>query len=231
MNTRKGQLVLSLLISLLFIGCQQRQQGISHIKIGKDNEQKGYVGQQLLISADLRSEEALQHVEIAISSDTETGWEFAETLQEDIKGKNNLKFSTEVAVPISAKPGKYILIMKAIKSNGTVYQESESFTIAVDSSLPVISDLDIGLNATKNDLHLGAELTAAKKIKQIKISIQGEAWDKEIVFNGAKVEGKVSLHFHEHVHVDDAPEGAYDVVITVEDQDGRTASNQGTFTK
>lgn len=224
-------LVLSLIINLLLVGCQNREEGISNINIGNESEQKGYIGQPLSIQADIISDVTLEQVELMISSNIDQDWDFSEIFKENISGKKEAKFSTDVDIPQSLKSGKYSLTLKAVKSDGAIDEKTEMFRLIIDSSLPVVSDLDIGLNAKKNDLHLETELTAAKKIKQVMITIQGEAWNKEVILNEAKVDGKLSLHLHEHVHVDEAPEGTYEVIVTVEDQEGRKANNQATFTK
>ncbi|RXG12180.1 putative protein DUF4625 [Leeuwenhoekiella aestuarii] len=96
---------------------------------------------------------------------------------------------------------------------------------------PTISDVEVGLNNNEigvigRDFHLNAELIAGDKIDLVKVSITpkiGEAytsdWSFEITFDEFKGAKNATVHKHFDIP-EDAPEGVFDFIITVTDENG-----------
>ncbi|RXG11440.1 DUF4625 domain-containing protein [Leeuwenhoekiella aestuarii] len=96
---------------------------------------------------------------------------------------------------------------------------------------PTISDVEVGLNNNEigvigRDFHLNAELLAGDKIDLVKVSITpkiGEAytsdWSFEITFDEFKGAKNATVHKHFDIP-EDAPEGVFDFIITVTDENG-----------
>ena len=218
------------LIGLFAVSCSSKGNGISDLKIVGSDEGVS-VGQPSLIEADINVEDAIDEVQITWEPTSGDGWQLAAAFTDGLQGQQSVRFSEYIDVPVDAAPGKYRLTMKVKQQDGTEIEESVDATLTIDSTVPVASDLDVGINAAGNDLHLETELTAVKKIQQVTVQVNGAAWSKDFTFDGSRIKDQLSLHFHEHVHIDEAPAGNYQVVLTVEDQEGRSASVEGSFTK
>jgi len=100
-----------------------------------------------------------------------------------------------------------------------------------DLALPSISNLEVGLNNNEigvsgKDFHFNAEILASSKIENVQIMIQprsGEtytsAWKYEITWTDYKDAKNATVHKHFDIPTD-APEGKYDFLIVVNDQNG-----------
>lgn len=117
------------------------------------------------------------------------------------------------------------------KSDDVQTADSATGRERIDTTIPVITDLDVGINAKKNDLHIEAELSAVKKIDRVVVTLKGDNWTKDITFDQAPPRGELTTNFHQHVHVDEAPAGEYQVILTLHDQEGREAKAEGSFVK
>lgn len=219
-----------IIIGFLAISCSPKGSGINGLQVGGADATVS-VGQSTLIEANINVDQPIDNVQIEWKSANDDGWELLEVYTEDFQGKTNAVFFESVSIPTDVIPGKYVLTMKVKQQDGTVVEQSMETTFTIDSTVPVASALDVGINAAGNDLHLESELTAVKKIEQVVVKVNGASWSKDFTFDSPKIKDQLSHTFHEHVHVDDAPAGEYQVILTVQDQEGRQASVEGKFVK
>ncbi len=220
-----------LLMSLFIISACSSGSGISDIQIGETGGQEAFVGQDLAISGNISSHADLVDVTIEITPESGEGWTFEQQYTDGIAGAKQAKFEQKIPVPLTAETGNYVLVIRAIDTHGHLIEETKPFRIGIDSTVPTASDLDIGINAAGNDLHLETELTVPTKLAKVVVAIKGDDWSDEVTFDGEAIVGKLTHHFHEHIKVGEAPEGTYEVVLTAEDQKGRQCHVTGTFTK
>ncbi|HMR20018.1 MAG TPA: DUF4625 domain-containing protein [Sphingobacterium sp.] len=226
--TQAGILVFSF---VLLFSCVDRK-GVYEVKIGEKRSSEAYVGQKMPVKAKIKLKENIAAIEVAITSADGGQWSFQRKYTAGYEGQNTATFAENIPISDNAQVGKYDILFKVIGENGTVEEENSSIQLVVDSTVPVIGPVDAGLNAAGDDLHLEAQIDAAKKIKKVTVIVRGEKWSKDLVFENDKIAGQVSYNFHEHVHMDDAPQGTYDVVLTVQDQEGRVVSSASkTFQK
>lgn len=99
----------------------------------------------------------------------------------------------------------------------------------VELPVPVISKMEIGVRNSKiayngSDLHLGAEIDAAAKIKTVKVEIDRDNGSEVVVnktYDGFA--GLLNTHFHEHVDIPAAAKpGSYHFRFSVTDMQGKT---------
>lgn len=216
---------------IVFVGCGSRQAGIDSLTVGSEGSAEGFVGQLLPVSAGIRTTAPIDHVEVDIRPIDGQGWTFSEQFTEGIAGSTGIAFRADVDIPIETEPGDYKLTLRVVTDDHTVVTESTDLRVGIDTTVPVASTLDVGINAAGNDLHLETELAVPGKIKEVRVAVEGQDWRDEFSFAGSKLVGQVTYHFHEHVHVDRAPAGTYRVIVTVADQQGREAHTEAAFTK
>ncbi|MCG1036811.1 DUF4625 domain-containing protein [Polaribacter sargassicola] len=102
----------------------------------------------------------------------------------------------------------------------------------IDLVLPTISEIEIGLHNNEigvigEDFHFNAEVLAGDLLENVTINIvqksdieYSEEWTYEIIFTERITDLKnATLHRHFDIPAD-APKGMYDIVITVNDQNG-----------
>jgi len=222
---------LLLFFIVLSAGCGRQGAGISNIQVEEGGRAEVFVGQPFTVSAHVAAGKAIDHVDLRIGPVSGEGWTFERPFSEGIAGKKAVSFAARVEIPKDAEPGSYRLTLRLTEDDGSVAEESADFQIAIDSTIPTASDLDVGINAAGNDLHLETELIAPSGIKAVLVEIKGDAWSTGFTFNEGELVGQLTHHFHEHVHVEEAPAGTYRVILTVEDRKGRSAKTEGTFTK
>lgn len=216
---------------LAVAGCKQGGTGISEIQLGNAGNNEGFVGQELPITARVSAHAAIDYIDIEIQPQAEDGWTFKQRYTEGMAGGKSVIFKAGVAVPAVAEAGDYRLVLRATDADGDVIEATAVFKLSIDSTVPTASDLEVGINKAGNDLHLEAELTAPAGIAKVKVEIKGDAWRDEFTFSGKELAGQLTHHFHEHVHVGEAPGGTYTVIMTVVDRQGREYRTEGTFTK
>ncbi|MFC3198035.1 DUF4625 domain-containing protein [Parapedobacter deserti] len=226
-----SQLVCILLSAVVLLSCGTRGAGVSDLQVGSQGSGEAFVGHSFSVEANLRANTSIAHVVMDIQPVSGDGWTFNEQYTDGVAGEKGAKFTTEVAVPITAEPGHYRLTLRAVDDNGSATESSTDFELSIDSTVPTLSGIDVGINAAGDDLHLEAELTAPSKIESVNVEVIGDAWNKEFRFTNERLVGQLSYHFHEHVRVSEAPAGTYRVVLTIEDQQGRRAQAEGKFTK
>ncbi|QNL48158.1 DUF4625 domain-containing protein [Olivibacter sp. SDN3] len=108
---------------------------------------------------------------------------------------------------------------------------SKEDDMPIDQAIPVIESLEIGsgdngIGIIGRDFHFDMELTAGSLVENIQVNIQqrddeayAEEWSFTVNWNEYKGEGEV--HVHKHFDIpDNAPEGLYDFVITINDENG-----------
>lgn len=216
-----------------FSSCSGDRPGISKMVVGEKDSGEATVGSPMLVRANISLDENITGVELQMASlDPEMGeGTFSQQFSDKYSGSDAVKFDEQFMFPSATEAGNYELTLTVTGESGAILQQKRSFRISVDSTVPVVDELEVGINARGDDLHLAAHITAVKKIRQVILGLEGEDWSKEFVFEQARIKDQTSIHFHEHAHVDDAPAGIYTVVLTVEDQDGRKASATSTFEK
>lgn len=223
-------MALMLSISLLF-SCSNGQTGITKIEIGEKGKSEAFIGSHLPIKAEINLNEKIKSIEVQIALAKTTDWSLNRSYREKYVGNSKVHFNESFEIPYDAEVGNYELMLKVNGENGAVEEKRTRIQISVDSTVPIVGDLDVGINAKGNDLHLETDITAAKKIKQVSVALKGKEWSKDFVFDKPAIKDHVSYNFHEHVNVNEAPKGEYEVVLTVEDQEGRKASTTNSFQK
>jgi len=219
-----------MLTNWMFQSCTISSLEIKEIKIANDNKQ-AFVGQTLDLEAILNLSAPLTGIDVTVEPQGEKGWRFEQHFEEQLNKGTSIPLKKQINIPDTASVGKYIVAISAIQEDNQRAEKQIEVDFVIDSTVPILSPLDVGLNKAGNDLHLETEITAAKKIAKINVHIKGESWHESYDFTGQKFEGKLSLHFHEHIHVDDAPNGIYEITVTVEDGEGRTGTAIGSFEK
>lgn len=219
------------LLLAVFTSCTSNEPGIHDVEVGEKNNGEGYLGTSMPVKASINfGEEKLSSLTLGMSS-ADGASSFEMDLTPRYAGQSNVNLVEDFIFPEGTEAGEYVLTLNTKGSSGTIYKNERKFHILVDSSLPVIDEFEVGINAKGNDLHLAAHIAAPKKIEKVILQITGLEWTKEFVFNKASVKDQTAIHFHEHAHVDEAPAGEYEVILTVEDQGGRKATANGKFEK
>jgi hypothetical protein len=105
---------------------------------------------------------------------------------------------------------------------------------------PTIDNVEIGLNDNEigiigRDFHFNVEVLAATKIESISIKIvqrASETYLKEFSYEKSWPQYKDAKNatVHEHFTISEAPEGKYDFLIVVKDQNGSTLEEKRTIT-
>lgn len=218
---------------LLFfaMGCNYENTGISRLRVGVDGDAESYIGQRLLLQARLSAETGIRYADIEIRPLVDEGWTFTQRYVEKFAGKKRVTFAEDIAVPPTADAGDYQLALRVTDHNDITVSETTTFKLIIDHTVPIATDLDVGINAAGNDLHLETQLTAPEGIKKVRVKIKGDSWDDELIFSGKRVVGQLSHHFHEHVPVGEAPSGNYRVTVWLVDQKDREFQTEGAFTK
>ncbi len=220
-----------LLFILLGVACQHGHPGVSDLRAGTDGNRQAFVGGELPIAAHIASDAPVDRADVAIRPASGKGWTFYREYTEGLGGKTHAPFEAAVAIPDTVEAGDYILVFRITDAEGSVSTDSVGFKLAIDSTVPTTSDLDVGINAAGNDLHLESELSAPLGIAKVVVEVKGVAWQETFTFSGKELAGQLTHRFHEHVKVGEAPEGSYRVSLVVEDSKGRTSRTEGTFTK
>lgn len=230
---QKISLMAVILFFLAFSACSGDRIGISKMVVGEKDSGEATIGSPMLVKANIFLDENISGIELEMISQNSEGeeWTYSQQFTDKYSGANSARFDEQFMFPNGTEAGNYDLTLTVTGESGAIVQEKRKLRISVDSTVPVVDELEVGINASGDDLHLAAHITAVKKIRQVILSVESEDWSKEFVFEQARIKDQTSIHFHEHAHVDDAPAGIYTVVLTVEDQDGRKASATGTFEK
>lgn len=222
------------LIALLLTvvtSCTSNEPGIHDVEVGEENNGEGYLGTTMPVKATINfGEEQLSTITLGMTS-ADGSSSFEMDLTPRYAGQSKVKLEEDLIFPEGTEAGEYVLTLNTKGSSGTIYKNEGKFHILVDSSLPVVDEFEVSINAKGNDLHLAAHIASPKKIEKVVLLITGLEWSKEFVYNKASVKDQTAIHFHEHAHVDDAPAGGYEVVLTVQDQAGRKATANGKFEK
>lgn len=206
--------------------------GVSDLKIGTAAKDKSsHLGAPIPVSGTVFAEHNVASLEVSLKDESGAETLIQQQLTDEVSGSTKTDFSTHLSLPADAEAGNYLVSLTVKDQQGNEQTEESPITLRIDSSFPAIVDLDVGINAAGNDLHLESNLAAANKLAKVIVLIEGESWNKEVEFAKSNVVGKVTLHFHEHVHVDQAPAGDYKVTLTIVDENGNKASTQADFTK
>lgn len=111
----------------------------------------------------------------------------------------------------------FVTVLNACKKDKDVVMEA-----------PIISGLEVGISNGKvgyvgSDLHLGADIEAASKIKTIKVEIHkesGAGWEFTKVYD--EFAGLLNTEFHKHVDIPStAQTGEYHLHLKVTDMQGK----------
>lgn len=225
-------------IVLLFIGlgvlysCNSaKDTAITDLRVGTDSDLKGFAGIAMPVTAKVRGDKDIKEIELAIFPKSGSGWNFSQQYRVGLEGQNSADFEEAIAIPMDANVGYYRLKMKVVHADLTEVESTVDFDISLDSSIPLASELEVGINADGTDLHLESQLSVAKTIKSVMISLVGDSWSKEYLFEKTGMIGKLEYNFHEHIKVADLPKGRYEVVLQVNDQENRTFETRGRFEK
>lgn len=217
--------------TLFLVSCADKGKGIHDLEVGQNNKGEGYLGANMPVKANIQlGDEQLESIELGMES-LDGSSTFSMDLTPRYAGQNAFKLEEEFIFPSGTEAGSYVLVLDVKGNNGSVMKEQRTFNIHVDSSLPYVDELEVGLNQKGDDLHLAANIVAPKKIKRVVLIVKGAAWEKEFIYDQPRTKDQTAVHFHEHAHIDDAPAGDYNVELIVEDQEGRSASTTGTVQK
>lgn len=223
--------ICSIFFILLSTACHQEHPGVSDLRVGTDGNGEAFVGQELPVTAHISVHTPINRADVEIRAISGQGWAFQQQYTEGIAGKTHAQFETVIAVPDTVETGDYILVLRIMDAEETTSEDTARFRLAVDNTVPVASDLDVGINAAGDDLHLESELTVPLGIAKVLVEIKGDDWEKAFTFSEERLVGQLSYRFHEHVKVGEAPKGSYRVTLTVEDGKGRRSGTEGIFTK
>ena len=222
-------------ISLLCfaVSCQQNfnDSPISGLRIDQSKDGQIALGQPGLLKADIALDKAIDFISFELKNSEGMLIEMDWPCIADVKGQQNYTLSQQFQVPTTVRSGKYWLILSVEDVQSLEHRDSILIDVVLDNTIPIIGALDVGINKKGNDLHLEAELTAISKIDRVEVLIEGEHFSKDVSFDKPSIKDQLTITFHEHVHVDDAPAGEYTVLLTLYDQEGRIAKAEGAFTK
>lgn len=221
----------SIIFIFLAMACQHEHAGISDLRVGTEGNGKAFAGLELPVTAHVSVHAPIVHADVEIQPISGEGWTFQQQYTGSIAGKTHAQFETGIAVSDTAETGDYILVLRITDAEETVSEDTARFRLAIDSTVPTASDLDVGINAAGDDLHLESELTAPLGIAQVVVEIKGDDWEEAFTFSQAQLVGQLSYRFHEHVKVGEAPKGPYAIRLTVEDSKGRRFRTEDVFTK
>ncbi|NGF57963.1 hypothetical protein G5B00_15695 [Parapedobacter sp. SGR-10] len=229
---RDSIVFLAFLLFLLY-GCSEPVPPIAWVKVGDNqDDDRFYVGQTLLLKGIVRDTTGLDVLWWHIRPVSGEGWTYVDTIDLRTFDKGDkFEWQQGVAIPDSIALEEYQISLSARQRDGKVVQSAKNMMLVVDSTFPVISELEVGLNSAGNDLHLATEIVAAKRIAHVVVEISGTAWQQEYTFAGKKLQGELTAHFHEHIKVAELPSGEYKVKVYVHDQNDRTAIAEGGFSK
>lgn len=206
--------------------------GVSDLKIGTSAKDKSsHLGAPIPVSGVAFAEHNIASLEVSLKDKSGAETFAQQDLTNGASGETKTNFAAHIELPTDVEAGEYLVTLTIKDQQGNEETEESPITLLIDSSFPAIADLDVGLNAAGNDLHLESNVAAANKLDKIIVFIEGESWNKEVEFAKPSIAGKLTLHFHEHVHVDEAPAGDYTITLTIIDQEGNEASTQANFTK
>lgn len=229
--------VIAIAASVLLQGCGgSGAAGTTKTVVGTGGEEPaGYIGSPLAFSTEIYAPDTIASLEAGLRTITGTGADgnmlLTESFTEGLSGAVRTHIDASLHLSSEIRPGDYVLVLTVTDRKGNRHTADYPVKIMIDTSLPTVLDLETGINAAGNDLHLAAHVTAPNKLSKITVTVRGEEWNDEYVFDGASIVGKVDYHFHEHALVDKAPAGEYEVTITATDQKGRASSAIGSFTK
>lgn len=234
--TESDQWNVSKLATLMFIGllsatCHSEHSGVSDLRVGAENSEEAFAGQELPITAHIAVHAPIKRADVEIRPVSGKGWTFAQQYTESLKGKTHARFEARIGIPDTAEMGDYLLVLRITDTEEHVSEDTARFRLAIDSTVPTASDLDVGINKAGNDLHLETELTVPAGIAGVRVEIRGDAWSDTFNFSGNDLVGQLTHRFHEHVKVGEAPKGTHAVHLTVRDRQGREYKTEGTFTK
>lgn len=221
----------SIIFTLLSAACQHGHPGVYDLQVGPEGKGEAFVGQELPVTAHLSVHAPIVRADVEIRAVSDEGWTFQQQYTEGLAGKMHARFETGIKVPDTVETGDYILVLRITDAEETVSEDTARFRLAIDSTVPTASDLDVGINAAGDDLHLESELTVPLGIAKVLVEIKGDDWEKAFAFSEGQLVGQLSYRFHEHVKVGEAPEGSYRIRLTVEDSRGRQSRTEGVFTK
>ncbi len=217
---------------LIMQACSQTQPNIKWLWEQTDGEKQFFVGQSIPLKADIYGGKGVDSLWLHLKPVSGGNWEYIYPVPSELFHNNNhFKFEKQVSIPGTAHIGKYEVGLFAILKDGSEINNITDIRLSVDGSFPWIADLEIGLNGRQDDLHLAADISAAKQVEKITVVIQGKTWKNSYEFTEKSIRHKVEAHFHEHINLKSALPGTYKVKVILEDRDGRVAKQEGSFTK
>lgn len=207
--------------------------GFSEVVVGTGGaDATGALGSTLPISAHVFASDTISGIEAALKVDGGEEWVVTEVLSDaEGIGSTRGRVDMKMQLPPDIRPGAYAVVLTVADKQGGKQSVEHPVRLVVDASVPMVMDLEIGINAAGNDLHLAAHVMASQKVSSITATVEGSDWQKEYTFDGPQISGKIDYQFHEHAQVDAAPAGKYKVVLTVFDQKGNRAESTGFFVK
>lgn len=218
-------------IGLLSAACHPEHPGVTDLRVGTEDSGEAFAGQELPMSAHIAVHAPIRRADVEIRPVSGKGWTFAQQYNESLEGKTHARFEARIGIPDTAEAGDYLLVLRITDTEEHVSEDTARFRLAIDSTVPTASGLDVGINKAGNDLHLETELTVPAGIAGVSVEIRGDAWSDTFDFSGNDLVGQLTHRFHEHVKVGEAPGGAYTVIATVRDRQGREYKTEGAFTK
>ena len=219
------------IFTLLSAACQHEHAGVSNLQVGSGGSAEALIGQELPVTAHISAQAPINRADVEIKPVSGKGWVFKQQYTKGIAGKVHTQFETSMTIPNTVEAGDYLLVLRITDADGTLSEDTAQFRLAIDSTVPTASDLDVGINAAGDDLHLESKLTAPLGIAKVAVEIKGDNWEKAFTFSEERLIGQLNHHFHEHVKVGEAPEGPYRISLTVEDSKGRQSRTEGAFIK
>lgn len=216
--------------SLLLVGCQGSSEPVNDLTIGLEGESQGYLGQTLPWNFSVDSVDHIEQIILNILPVEGEGWTFTKTYERQNFNEDGT-IHDAIQIPDEAKVGNYRFELQLLSGGKRIYSKDTELTLKVDSSIPYISALDVGVNSDGSDLHLETDLSAPQGIESVTVDIHGEEVMKSFTFDSPRLKGTITNNFHEHIDVQEMPKGEYKVILTVRDGKGKQADASGSFKK
>lgn len=221
-----------LIILTCLFGCDNHQIGISDIKVGKTgNEVSAFIGQDLHFKTNIYFPAGIKFLTATFEPINKTDWSYVKDYSSDVKQHNQYHLNEVIPIPVHLTVGVYKFCIKAVSELGEKAEKEIQINVKVDSSMPFAAKIDVGLNAKKDDLHLESEISASRKIKSVKVVLKWGSSSKTYIFDKGAMIDAVQFTFHEHLDLKEFKNGKYDIILTVEDQEGRLFETKGDFIK
>ena len=230
-KTKRNVLLTAMCFSTvnLFFGCQSTDSKDITVRFAEKNNE-AFIGQPLPYEITGLRQDTLKQVELLLLAMDSKKTSYQKDIARTILTKDGDLHDT-LLIPEDVKAGAYEIQVRVRYDDGSIQQSKSQLSIKVDSTVPMASPLEVGINAAGNDLHLESVLVVPKGIAYAKVEISANDLKNEYKFDKGHMVGTQQHTFHEHIDLTDYPSGNYHVLLTVCDKENRVATTSGNFQK